>query len=131
MWDEWREKYNEPLSEFYNFLEKYPYLGLENTVGAEIHKTVSAFPQSNIKNRVGYRARSRNSVINSSKDMYPPDPASIKINEGRFNHFGQRMFYIANSEEGAAKEALDKEGEVWIQKFKLKQATKIIDSRWV
>lgn len=55
------------------------------------------------------------------------DPRLIKISEGRFNHFGQRVFYLANSEQGAAKEALENPGDVWLQKFQIIRATKILD----
>jgi hypothetical protein len=108
-------------------LEKYPYLGITHDIGAEINATVASFPQRDIEKRTGFKARARTALIKSSKDMYPPDPAAVKIPEGRFNHFGQRVFYLANSEAGAAKEGLEEPGEVWLQKFRIEKATKILD----
>lgn len=52
---------------------------------------------------------------------------NVKIAEGRFNHYGQRVFYLANSAEGAAYESLEKPGDVWIQKFRIKKAINILD----
>lgn len=127
MWFQFQTEYGPKFSNFFDFLEKYPYLGLEHELGSEIRKAVKSLPQYEVENRVGYRARSVDSVVKTSADMYPPDPRLIKISEGRFNHFGQRVFYLANSENGAAKEALDKPGEVWLQKFQIIRATKILD----
>jgi hypothetical protein len=127
MWFEWKGRYQKRLGEFFNFLEKYPYLGIKHEIGAEIYKTIGASPQRDIKKRVGFKARARTADIKTATDMYPPDPTVIKIPEGRFNHFGQSVFYLANSEVGAAKEALEEPGEVWLQKFRIEKATNILD----
>lgn len=127
MWFDWKARYSKRLGEFFDFLERYPYLGIKHEIGAEIYETVASFPARNIEKRIGFKARARAEPIRSSKDMYPPNPARVKIPEGRFNHFGQRVFYLANSEEGAAKESLEEPGEVWLQKFRIEHATNILD----
>lgn len=127
MWFEWKERYSNRLGEFFDFLEKYPYLGITHDIGAEIYATVASFPQRDIERRTGFKGRAGTARVKSPKDMYPPDPAAVKIPEGRFNHFGQRVFYLANSEEGAAKEGLEEPGKVWLQKFRIENATKILD----
>ena len=71
-------------------------------------------------------------MVNSSKllgtqNLYPPDPEKIEIDEGRYNHFGQSVFYLAENEYGAAAELLEESGLVWLQKFKLIKSDKIID----
>ena len=53
-----------------------------------------------------------------SSDMYPPDPEAIGIPEGRYNHFGQQVFYLAASRDAALAETFDDdEGIAWLQEF--------------
>ncbi len=128
-WEEWRKKYGERLNEFYKHLEKFPYLGLDHDIGREIFDAIAKFPTCEIKDGVWFRSRN----ISSSKrmthnDMYPPEPNVVAIPEGRYNHHGQAMFYLSESDEGAAKERLDDEsGVFWMQKFNILHMTGILD----
>jgi hypothetical protein len=126
LWDEWDEKYGEQYKQFHQYLEQFPMLGLQNQLGGELFREVANFPKITIENRIGFRARRGDAEVKTSDDMMPP-PIEVGISEGRYNHFGQRVFYIANSENGAANEVLEAEGVVWMQKFKIIKVNNILD----
>lgn len=129
LWNRWYEEYHYRFDEFYEFLEKHPYLGLAHELGAELHERVESLPQCTLKDEVWYRARRVNrSKLLTVRDMYPPDPAEVEIPEGRYNHFGQCVFYLAEEKEGAAQEALGDEGGLaWVQAFRLRKIKRILD----
>src|SRR3989442_1251243 len=55
-------------------------------------------------------------------DVYPPAPNKFVIGEGRFNHHGQSLFYLARDEYGAATEVMRaEETRAWVQKFRIKR----------
>ena len=126
LWERWVAKYGKDYQDFQEFLNKYPFLGADHRLGKALLKSISRFPKKSISRRVGFRARAINSAVKTSADMLPP-PLAIPAAEGRFNHYAQRVFYLANSEQGAANEVLEAEGEVWLQKFRLHQAENILD----
>jgi len=130
-WKIWNLKNNEKFKDFYEFLEKYPYLGAHHNLGKRILKIIGKSPKSKLENSLFYRAvKCEQNVVINTERMYPPNPEERAITEGRYNHFGQRVFYLANSEEGAAKEKLDEtenEKTVWMQKFKIKHVDNILD----
>lgn len=126
LWNQWERQYGDKYQDFNRHLENYPYLGLDHEIGRELFENIAHFPQHNIADRIAYRARISDKPIKNSAEMYPP-PFNFPIKEGRYNHAGQRVFYLANSVEGAAHEALEKPGEIWVQKFKIKNATRIMD----
>ncbi len=118
-WDEWDKKYESKFNEFYAFIEKYPYLGSQHNLGKEILKKITSLPVCSIHGQLWYRARRLQSgKLMETAEMYPPHADTIEISEGRFNHFGQRVFYLSESAEGAIKETLaDDERVGWIQRF--------------
>ena len=120
-WKEWHEKYDWKFEEFYSFLEKYPYLGSHHDLGKEIFNKILTLPVCSINGEPWYRARKiQDGKLRKTLGMYPPDPDSYEISEGRFNHFGQRVFYLAESAEGAVKETLEEDEMVgWIQEFSI------------
>jgi len=124
----WYKNYEIQFNEFFEYLEKYPYLGLANKFGKKIKKFISELTPIKIENQSWYRAREvKSSELLSTNDLYPPDPNDVSISEGRFNHFGQQVFYLSETEDCAIKEVLDKDGIAWIQKFKINKITNIID----
>ncbi len=127
-WDEWEARYDTTFDEFYTFLEKYPYLGSQHKLGKEILNKITLLPVCSITGKLWYRARRiQNGKLKETSEMYPPNPDTVEISEGRFNHFGQRVFYLSESAEGAIKETLtDDERVGWIQRFVVK-ADNIID----
>jgi hypothetical protein len=129
MWIEWTNRYEFELKDFFLFLEKHPYLGLKHKLGQSILNELQNFPKCDIQDEIYYRARKVSSgKILSSSDMLPPDPKFVSITEGRFNHFGQSVLYLANYAEGAAREILNKgENIVWLQKYKIIKIKNILN----
>jgi len=129
MWNEWYEAYEWRLEEFHKYLGKYPYLGISHKLGAEIMESIGTFPKLEIVNQKWYRARNICSgKLLSPPEMLPPDPHKVVIPEGRYNHFGQSVFYLAENKEACVKEIL-REGETiaWIQEFQIKKASSVLD----
>ncbi|MFA5239935.1 MAG: RES family NAD+ phosphorylase [Phycisphaerae bacterium] len=125
-WDDWYKNYEPKINEFEEFLSKYPYLGLLHNIGREIQSKISEFPKTNIVGEDWWRARQpEGSKKLTSTDMYPPDFPKY---EGRFNHYGQPVFYLASTQEAALLETT-KEGEcfAWVQKFHITRANKPIE----
>lgn len=125
-WDDWHQNYDWKIDEFADFLEKYPYLGLNHEIGKKLHSTISNFPKTDIKEEIWWRARKPlNGKRLSIEDMYPP---KFPKAEGRFNHYGQSVFYLASTVEAAMIEILDK-GEclAWVQQFNIKEISNLLD----
>jgi len=54
----------------------------------------------------------------------------LGIPEGRFNHFGQPCWYLADDPNAAASEVTSSEERLaWVQEWKLEQMSKVIDLR--
>jgi len=125
-WDDWHQNYDWKIDEFGDFLEKYPYLGLNHEIGEKLHSTISNFPKTDIKEEIWWRARKpMDGKRLSIEDMYPP---RFPEAEGRFNHYGQSVFYLASTAEAAMIEILDK-GEclAWVQQFSIKEISNLLD----
>lgn len=134
--DEWYEKYAIRLNEFHDFLAKYPYLGVAHELGKELRDGVSRFPSRTIENEEFYRARRITSGKNYAvSDFLPPDPTKCPVGEGRYNHAGQSVMYLADDKDGAAIECVeDDEDRAWAQKFRIQCIDNILDlsdeERW-
>ncbi len=133
---EYEKKYDKIISklapdieEFSYYLEKYPYLGLNHRIGKKIKKEISNIPKTTIKNEIWYRAR----AVNSSKkftysDMMPPNPEMVTIGEGRFNHYGQSVYYLGDEKRLCALEVSNQlETICWIQKLEIISLNNILD----
>lgn len=108
------------------FLERFPYLGLTHEFGQQLYALISDLPKAEIGESIWWRARKAiGSKRLCSGDMYPPRAPEV---EGRFNHFGQSVFYLASEAQAAAREILD-DGEclAWIQKFQIHDISRILD----
>ena len=127
-WDDWYRKYEHKFEDFFVFIEKFPYLGLHHKLGKQLFKKVPGLPKFNIEGELWFRARKVNgSKILTTDDLFPTDPEKVEIGEGRYNHFGQSVFYFAEDDFGAASEVLEEKGLVWLQKFRIIKADNIID----
>ena len=125
-WNDWHQNYDWKIEEFGDFLEKYPYLGLNHEIGEKLHSTISNFPKTDIKEEIWWRARTPMGRKRLSiKSMYPP---KFPKAEGRFNHYGQSVFYLASMAEAAMMEILGK-GEClcWVQQFTIKEVSNLLD----
>jgi len=130
LYDRLKRVLSPKLDEFQSHLEKWPYLGLKHPIGKKILKQIMDFPIMTIRNGVWYRARSPKSGCNMNvAELLPPDPAKDVIPEGRYNHFGQQVFYLAASAEAAALEtSIDGQaGIAWTLGFRIKLAERILD----
>ncbi len=134
---EFNEKYDEivdiakdKIQPFYDFISKYPYLGLEHEVGKEISNEIIKMPLTTIKEKTFFRARKpENGKIFTCKDMLNPPPETKFILEGRFNHYGQSHLYLGNSEALCAKEVTDGDKELlWMQKYNVKKLVQVLDT---
>ena len=123
------EKTKGKIQSFYNYLSKYPYLGILHKVGTEIMEEIKKMPIKTITDVFFYRARKmENGKIFTSKDMLNPPPKTKFIPEGRFNHFGQSHLYLGDSEKLCASEISNEKQELlWMQKYKIKQLTQVLD----
>ncbi len=125
-----KKRFYPKLQAFAEFLERFPYLGGRHPFANQIIQSVKKLPRKEITNEQWFRARSvRGEEILSSNDLLPPDPTKVAIREGRYNHYGQSHFYLADSQEGAALEVLAQptKGIAWVQKYKITKASDVLD----
>jgi hypothetical protein len=129
LWSEWRKRWARQFEEFHEHLERLPYLGLAHRMGRRISKAVRALPTSEIQEETWFRARAiLDSTVPRSSDFWPPDPARVQVPEGRYNHYGQSIFYLADSAEAAGLEALGVHaGVVWVQQFTIRSLLPVLD----
>lgn len=63
------------------------------------------------------------------QDLQPP-PAHEARSEGRFNHYGQSVFYLGGTQRAALRETVDINGEdrvAWLQEFGFSEIENILD----
>lgn len=129
-WAEWAKKYSAQFDEFASYLAAYPYLGLAHPLGRRIRKAITGFPRTTLGKREWWRARTPDGARRfTPKDMSPPPPEKA-TSEGRFNHYGQVVFYLASEPEAAMAETLapDRgEAAAWVQRFSVPAKTEVLD----
>jgi hypothetical protein len=128
-WSNWHSKYADKVESFGEHLKRYPYLGLNHPIGRSIAKTIGNFPRARLKAGIWWRARGADGPrVFQTKDMLPPRPADAKA-EGRFNHFGQSVFYLAEHERGALAEIAQGADSVlgWVQQFRVPAQQNLFD----
>jgi hypothetical protein len=129
-WRSWRKRYYKKLDDFGTFLSRYPYLGAAHNLGREIRRMIAAYEVTEVEPASWWRARrAEGARLFVTKDMLPPDEQSV-VSEGRFNHYGQRVFYLARDAETALAETLDHEKNealAWVQEFKIPGISGVLD----
>ncbi len=125
-WTAWKTEYEPRLKDFTQFLSLYPYLGCDHEFGRRVLSEIPRFPNISIDEESWWRARKPDGARTfSSADLYPPEAPPA---EGRYSHYGQQVFYLASTAESAAIEIIGKgESVVWVQEFKLRNITNILD----
>jgi hypothetical protein len=125
------KRHDERLFEFTNFLRSNPYLGALHPIGKRIVKEIGTLAGTSITNQNWFRARRVDSPIPMTIDeLRPPDPKRHTIPEGRFNHFGQACWYLADDPTVAAAEATSsKDRLTWVQEWKLEMVSNVLDLR--
>jgi hypothetical protein len=118
----------EALEEFAAHLARFPYLGLSHPVGRRIVAAVHHAPRSRLAAANWHRARLPNGPERHGPEALGPPPATWS--EGRFNHFGQTVFYLASTEQGACAETLPpgaKRAIIWVQRFRVRRFDGLLD----
>lgn len=107
-------------------LARFPYLGLDHPVGRRILTAVRRAPKVTLAEALWHRARvPEGPERRSSREMGPP-PATWT--EGRFNHHGQTVFYLASSAEGACAETAPSRCCIlWVQRFRVRGLSGLLD----
>lgn len=81
------------IEAFARHLERFPYLGLAHPVGERIAAAVGRAPKATLQDATWYRARlPKGPERYGSAALGPPEATHA---EGRFNHYGQTVFYRA------------------------------------
>ncbi|HEV2147429.1 MAG TPA: RES family NAD+ phosphorylase [Longimicrobiaceae bacterium] len=131
-WATWREKFEGRVEDFAAHLRRFPYLGLNHPIGRKISSTIRDFPKTGLGAQSWCRARRPDGArVFGPMDLNPPPPRHAHA-EGRFNHYGQSVFYLAESEQAALQETLNAdagEGFAWVQQFDLPVLQDILDLR--
>lgn len=129
-WARWDRRYSARVEDFARHLEAYPYLGLAHPLGRQIHAAIRTYPRTELGKHEWWRARKADGARRFvPKDMAPPPPSKA-TSEGRFNHYGQVVFYLASAPEAALSETLDtSRGDAlgWVQQFSVPQKTEVLN----
>jgi len=107
-------------------MARYPYLGLEHPVGRRILAAVKRAPKVVLAQALWHRAR----LPNGPERLTPADmgPPPANWTEGRFNHHGQTVFYLASTAAGACAETvLGDSAIVWVQRFRVRGMAGLLD----
>lgn len=95
------------IEDFYNYLIKFPMLGMKHKLGVEMSEKLAGLGSYEIVNRTFYRARELKQNVPYDEDhMWNPPRDRAAIYEGRYNHFGQSFLYMAGDKVTAFKEVI-------------------------
>lgn len=115
------------LDDFHQFLYRFPSLGLAHPLGREIHERLRQLPLIALEAKSWYRGIEQKTKPKFD-DFLPLDPARVAVPEQRFNHQGERVFYLANTARGAALECSEENSKpIWVQRIRIARAEKILD----
>lgn len=123
-------KYGNKLNEFQQYLEKYPTLALNVSIGRKLFKEITSDTVSHCTiSGNWFRGR----VVNESRvynngDMFAPPPGTV--GSGRYHHAGQSVLYLSQKKDIAVGETIDKLNEavlVWLQEYTITKIPRILD----
>jgi hypothetical protein len=107
-------------------LARFPYLGLDHPVGRRILAAVRRAPKVTLDEALWHRARLPDGPERRSAAEMGPPPANW--NEGRFNHHGQTVFYLASTAYGACAETAPAARCIaWVQCFRMRRLSGLLD----
>jgi hypothetical protein len=131
-WNEWNRALRPRVDEFDAQLRAYPYLGGIHNLGQEILRTLPHFPRVTLQPGRWWRARKAEGArVFLLQDLQPP-PRHEARSEGRFNHYGQSVFYLGGTQRAALRETVDITGAervAWLQEFLFGAIENILDLR--
>jgi hypothetical protein len=117
------------LADLHAFLGQFPFLGLRHDLGRAIDEQARRLPRITLDERTWFRgmvAEKRKAL--RSRDFLPPNPRRVTVPEQRFNHQGQRVFYLSNMAKGAALECReDQNDRIFVQEFRVAPLDGILD----
>ena len=119
----------ELLADFDRFLSQFPLLGLEHDAGRQIAEAIRNVRWRNLEPSHWFRGvEAEGSRSPAPEEFFPPDPSRVAIPEQRFNHQGQRVFYLSDSVRGAALECKESGmSGVWVQQFEVAAIQDVLD----
>ncbi len=124
------QKYGKQVDKLQEHLEKYPFLTLNAPLGRTIYReiTQNTPPTCSIQG-TWYRTRPvEDSKIYQLEDMKAPPIG--RAGDGRYNHAGQSILYLAEDLETSMREAvndLEDAAMVWTQAYGLENIPNILD----
>jgi hypothetical protein len=131
-WNEWQREVRPRVDQFAAELETHPYLGGVHDVGRQILAALPRFERVTLPAGHWWRARKADGArVFSLKDLQPPPPRQAAA-EGRFNHFGQAVFYLGGTQRAALRETVDVKAEdrvAWLQEFLIGEIANVLDLR--
>jgi hypothetical protein len=125
-----KRKYGERLNKFQEYLEKYPSLALNVSLGRKLFKEITAETASHCTiSGDWFRGR----VVNESRvynngDMLAPPPGTV--GDGRYHHAGQSVLYLSEKKDIAVGETIENLEDsvlVWLQEYTITEIPKILD----
>ncbi|OJF77178.1 MAG: hypothetical protein BKP49_03315 [Treponema sp. CETP13] len=120
------------LNKFCQYLERYPFLGAYHKTGQQIITDLQKIKTITIKDEIWFRGREPEGVkMFYLKDLLPPPPDEVRINERRYNHAGQSHFYLSSTKNTCFKEINCDSFFCWIEQFHIIKLPNIIDLRVV
>ncbi len=119
----------ESLADFDRFLSDLPLLGLDHAAGRQIADAIRESPRKRLEPSNWFRGlEAQDRRPPKPEDFFPPEPAKVAIPEQRFNHQGQRVFYLSDSPRGAALECKESGTSViWVQQFATAAIPDVLD----
>ena len=123
-------RWGKKLTDFSAFLATYPMLGATHPVGKRILQEIDKFRKLTLPEGVWFRGRRIDAAGRkfTPDDLRVPDPSTVAIGVGRFNHHGQPHWYLAEHERTALEEVLDPgETLAWVQRWKVAELSDVLD----
>jgi RES domain len=123
-------RWGKKLTDFAAFLATYPMLGAAHPVGKRILQEIDKFRKVTLPEAVWFRGRRIDAAGRklTPADLRVPDPTTVAIGIGRFNHHGQAHWYLAEQERSALEEVLDPgETLAWVQRWRVTEMADVLD----
>lgn len=113
------------LSEFQTWMIEYPLLGSHHKLGRKLLRAIRKAPIVHLDQSMWVRGRevSKEKPNFTSDDMWAPPPE--RTSEGRYNHMGKPVLYLASDRSTCGAELVEpgEEKTIWMQSFAIHDKT--------